>query len=134
MTPSTADPGRRFTPIDDPAVGVPPLAADVDARPIRAPRSSSWLLAALIALVAIAALAYYLWQQNQARETAQTPPISAPATPQAAATPPAVDHPIEDARGNAPPSIEQKPLPALMVSDTTMQNALTELFGAGALC
>ena len=133
MTPSTADPGRRFTPIDDPAVGVPPLAADVDARPIRAPRSSSWLLAALIALVAIAALAYYLWQQNQARETAQIPPISAPATPQAAATPPAVDHPIEDARGNAPPSIEQKPLPALMVSDTTMQNALTELFGAAAL-
>lgn len=132
--PSTADHDRRFTRSDDAAAAGPALAADADARPIRVRRSgSSWLLAVLLALVAIAALAYYLWQQNRSREAAQPPATAAPASTPAAEAPAAVENPIEQARGSAPASIEQKPLPALMVSDTTMQNALTDLFGPGVL-
>ena len=53
--------------------------------------------------------------------------------PPAADAAPAINHPIEQARGTVPPSVEQKPLPALMVSDTTMQNTLADLFGSAAL-
>jgi hypothetical protein len=131
--PSTADEAHRIDPSDGPATGTPALAADVDARPRRDPRGgSSWLIWAALALVAVGALAYYLWQQNQARQTlAPAPP--APASTPAAEAPPAIDHPIEQARGNVPPSIEQKPLPALMVSDATMQNTLADLFGSATL-
>ncbi len=133
--PSTADQSRRFDSSDGSATGGPALAADTDARPMRAPRSgSSWLISIVLALLAVGALAYYLWQHNQARDAATPAPAtsSPPASP-AAAAPPAASHPIEQASGNVPPSIEQKPLPALMVSDTTMQNALADLFGSAAL-
>ena len=53
--------------------------------------------------------------------------------PPAADAAPAINHPIEQARGTVPPSVEQKPLPALMVSDTTMQNTLADLFGSATL-
>lgn len=133
--PSTADQSRRFDSSDGSATGGPALAADTDARPMRAPRSgSSWLISIVLALLAVGALAYYLWQHNQARDAATPAPAtsSPPASP-AAEAPPAASHPIEQASGNVPPSIEQKPLPALMVSDTTMQNALADLFGSAAL-
>lgn len=133
--PSAADQNRRFDSSDGSATGGPALAADTDARPMRAPRSgSSWLISIVLALLAVGALAYYLWQQNQAHEAATSAPAtsSPPASPTAEA-PAAINHPIEQARGNVPPSVEQKPLPALMVSDTTMQNALADLFGSAAL-
>src|SRR5690242_13765002 len=106
--PSTADQGHRFSRSDDSAAAGPALAADADARPIRARRTgSSWLLPVLLALVAIAAFAYYLWEQNRSREAALQPPAAAaPASPTAAEAPAAVEHPIEQASGSAPPSIE----------------------------
>jgi hypothetical protein len=133
--PSTADQGRRVTPSDNSAAGGPALAADVDGRPTRISRSgSTWLIPVVLALVAAGGLAYYLWQQNQAREAiAPAPSTSAPSAPPTAETLPAINHPIEQASGNVPPSVEQKPLPALMVSDTPMQNALADLFGSATL-
>ena len=133
--PSTPDEAHRIDPSNGPATGAPALAADADARPMRAPRGrSSWLVWIALALVAIGALAYYLWQQNQAR-LALTPGPATPArtAPPAAEAPPAINHPIEQAGGNVPPSVEQKPLPALMVSDATMQNTLADLFGSATL-
>jgi hypothetical protein len=50
----------------------------------------------------------------------------------AAEAEPAIRHPIEDAQGAAA-NTESKPLPALMVSDTTMQNTLADLFGPASL-
>jgi hypothetical protein len=112
------------------------LAADADARPMRAsrPDGSARLIWVVIALVVLAAIAYFLWQQNQSRQA--VPPLpGAPAAPSppAADAAPAISHPIEQARGAVPPSAEQKPLPALMVSDTTMQNTLADLFGSTTL-
>jgi hypothetical protein len=57
------------------------------------------------------------------------PPTQPPAAAEAA---PAIRHPIEDAQGAAA-NTETKPLPALMVSDTTMQNTLADLFGPASL-
>ena len=132
--PSTAGEPHRFEAPSSHASDAPALAADADARPMRAPRSSSsWLIWVALALVAIGALVYYLWQQNQAREVPLAGERTAQAPTATAEAPPAINHPIEQARGSAPPSIEQKPLPALMVSDTTMQNALADLFGSAAL-
>ena len=132
--PSTAGEPHRFEASSGHASDAPALAADADARPMRAPRGgSSWLVWVALARVAIGALAYYLWQQNQAREVPRAGQPPAQAATATAETPPVINHPIEQAQGNAPPSIEQKPLPALMVSDTTMQNALADLFGSAAL-
>ena len=130
--PSTAGEASRL----EPSGNASSLAVDADdeARPPRPPQRSGWQWVALIviALAVIAAFAYYLWQR-------QTPPVAAPAAtqapetaPAAAATPP-IEHPIENAQVIAPPSVAEKPLPALMVSDTTMQQVLADLFGEGAL-
>lgn len=112
----------------------PPLAADADAAPPRRPlRSGGWPIWLGLAMVAAGALAYFLWNRNQAPQ-ATAPPTAAPAPaapPTAAA--PAIEHPLEGAQAVAPPSVAQKPLPALMVSDTTMQNALADLFGSATL-
>jgi hypothetical protein len=134
--PSTAEEAHRLDPSDGPAAGEPMLAADTDARPIRAPRRNDWTRPVGIALVLVAlgALGYFLWQKNQSSQTtAPIPNAPAQAAPPIAEAPPAVDHPIEQAKGTVPPSLEQKPLPALMVSDTTMQNALADLFGSATL-
>ncbi|HEV7413277.1 MAG TPA: DUF3014 domain-containing protein [Casimicrobiaceae bacterium] len=130
------DEAHRLDPADHSTGDRPTLAADADARPIRAPRrdGGARLVWVVVALVVLAALAYFLWQRNQSNE-AIPPNADAPAQvapPTADATPP-ISHPIEQARGAAPPSVEQKPLPALMVSDTTMQNTLADLFGSATL-
>jgi hypothetical protein len=128
--PSTANEAHRL----EPAVGT--LAADADARPLRVPRRSgwTWLVWIALALAALGALVYYLWHQNQARQAAAPPPgATAQAAPPTAAAAPTINHPIEEAEAPVPPSVEQKPLPALMVSDATMQNTLAGLFGAEAL-
>ena len=117
------------------ADGSPMLAADADARPLRRSRRSAWpwLSLLVLALAAAAALVYYVSHREQAQQPPAPPPAAA-----AQATPPstgasAINHPIEDARATAPASLDQKPLPALMVSDTTMQNALADLFGSATL-
>ena len=133
---SAANEAHRLDPAYHSAGEAPVLAADSDARPIRAPRrdGGARLVWVVLALVVLAALAYFLWQKNPSREA--IPPLaSAPAevAPPTADAAPAINHPIEQARGTVPPSVEQKPLPALMVSDTTMQNTLADLFGSAAL-
>jgi len=133
---SAADEAHRLDPAYHSAGDAPALAADSDARPIRARRRNDGarLVWAVLALVVLAALVYFLWQKNQSTEA--IPPIAgAPAevAPPAADAAPAINHPIEQARGTVPPSVEQKPLPALMVSDTTMQNTLADLFGSATL-
>jgi hypothetical protein len=81
----------------------------------------------LLMLVAAGAVFYYLWRQDANVQTANAP---TPAIQPPAAEPvPAIRHPIEDAQNAAPPGADSKPLPALMVSDTTMQNTLADLFG-----
>jgi len=94
-----------------------------------APRKGPIVWLVLLMALAASAVFFYLWRQN----TSQQPP-AAPATqpPVAAAAEPAIRHPIEDAQGAAA-SMESKPLPALMVSDTTMQNTLADLFGSASL-
>jgi len=133
---SATDEAHRLDPAFHSTADAPALAADSDARPIRARRRDgvARLVWVVLALVVLAALAYFLWQKNQSRE-AILPVASAPAevAPPAADAAPAINHPIEQARGNVPPSVEQKPLPALMVSDTTMQNTLADLFGSATL-
>ncbi len=85
----------------------------------------------LLMMAAAGAVFYYLWRQdtNVQPTSAPTPAIQPPAAEAA----PAIRHPIEDAQGAAPPGADTKPLPALMVSDTTMQNMLEDLFGPASL-
>lgn len=128
---SAADESHRIDP-----TGNATLAADADARPMRASHrgGGARLVWVVLALLVLAAVAYFLWQKN--RETvaiAPSPAAPAAAVPPAAEAPPAINHPIEQARATVPPSVEQKPLPALMVSDTTMQNTLADLFGSATL-
>jgi hypothetical protein len=132
---SAADQAHRRDATDGDIVDAPSLAADADARPIRAPRrDGARLVWVVLALLVLGALAYFLWQKNQQREVIPpSPSAPAAAVPPAAETLPAINHPIEQAQATVPPSVEQKPLPALMVSDTTMQNALADLFGSATL-
>lgn len=134
--PSTANEAHHLGSSQGPARDTPALAADSDARPIRArrPTGRTRLGWAVLALLLLAALAYFLWQKNEQREAIlPNPAAPAAAVPPPAEAPPAIEHPIEQARGTVPPSVEQKPLPALMVSDTTMQNTLADLFGSATL-
>jgi hypothetical protein len=133
---SAGDEAHRLDGADGDIVDAPALTADADARPSRAPRrdGGARVVWVVLALLVLAALSYFLWQKNQQKE-AIPPSPSAPAAavlPAAEATP-AINHPIEQAQATVPPSVEQKPLPALMVSDTTMQNALADLFGSATL-
>ena len=135
MSSRSADATHRIGPAA-PTADAPTLAVDADARPVRAPRSDGGtrLVWVVLAIVVLGAIAYFLWQKNQPTEAiAPTPAAPAAAVPPAAEAPPAINHPIEQARAAVPPSVEQKPLPALMVSDTTMQNALADLFGSATL-
>jgi Protein of unknown function (DUF3014) len=134
--PRTADEAPRLDATDGDIADAPTLAADADARPLRTPRRNGGtrLVWVVVALVALGALAYFLWQKNPSIERAAlTPGAPSQAVPPAADATPAINHPIEQARGNVLPSVEQKPLPALMVSDTTMQNTLADLFGSATL-
>jgi hypothetical protein len=96
-----------------------------------APRKGPIVWLVLLMALAASAVFFYLWRQN----TSQQPPSAAAATqpPVAAVAQPAIRHPIEDAQGAAAASTDTKPLPALMVSDTTMQNTLADLFGPASL-
>jgi hypothetical protein len=96
----------------------------------RAPHKSSIVLLLLLMLLAAGVAFFYLWRQNASKQSAvMPPPVIQPAP--AAEVAPAIHHPIEDAQNAA--AVETKPLPALMVSDATMQNTLSDLFGAASL-
>jgi len=90
----------------------------------------AWLV--LLMVLAAGAVFYYLWRQNGPQQPAPAPPPAPQASAPTEAAP-AIRYPIEDAQRAIGPSAEAKPLPALMVSDTTMLNTLAELFGPAAL-
>ena len=95
-----------------------------------APRKGPIVWLVLLMLLAAGAVFLYLWRQNASQQPAPATPAAQP--PVAAEAAPAIRHPIEDAQGAAA-NTETKPLPALMVSDTTMQNTLADLFGLASL-
>jgi hypothetical protein len=94
-----------------------------------APRRSPVAWTLLLIVLAAGAALFYAWQHNTPLPPVVAPPSVAP--PIAAEPTPAIRHPIEDAQSAAP--AEDKPLPALVTSDTTMQNTLADLFGAASL-
>src|SRR5450631_3085989 len=96
-----------------------------------APRKGPVVWLVLLMVLAAGAVFFYLWRQNASQQPAPATPAVQP--PVAAEAAPAIRHPIEDAQGAATANAETKPLPALMVSDTTMQNTLADLFGAASL-
>ena len=96
-----------------------------------APRKGRTVWLMLLIVLAAGAVFFYLWRQNASQQSAPATPAAQ--TPVAAEAAPAIRHPIEDAQGAAAANAETKPLPALMVSDTTMQNTLADLFGPASL-
>jgi Protein of unknown function (DUF3014) len=96
-----------------------------------APRKGPIVWLVLLMVLAASAVFFYLWRQNASQQPALATPAIQP--PAAAEATPAIRHPIEDAQGTATANTETKPLPALMVSDTTMQNTLADLFGPASL-
>jgi hypothetical protein len=99
---------------------------------LRTTASSKGPIVWLVLLMALTASAvfFYLWRQNAPQQPAPATPAIKP--PVAAEAAPAIRHPIENVQGAAA-NTESKPLPALMVSDTTMQNTLADLFGPASL-
>jgi hypothetical protein len=95
-----------------------------------APRKGPIVWLVLLMVLTASAVFFYLWRQDTSQQPALAPPSTQP--PVAAEAAPAIRHPIEDAQGAAA-NPEAKPLPALMVSDTTMQNTLVDLFGPASL-
>jgi Protein of unknown function (DUF3014) len=133
-------PVRRGEPRAEPRIDSDPepewTATSTDARapfkPRPASRQSPLLWVLLLIVLAGGGALFYLWRHNApALPVVTAPPASAPVAPEAAA--PAIRHPIEEAQSAAAPAVETKPLPALMTSDTTMQNTLADLFGAPSL-
>jgi hypothetical protein len=96
-----------------------------------APRKGPIVWLVLLMVLAASAVFFYLWRQNASQPPALATPANQP--PAAAEATPAIRHPIEDAQGTATANTETKPLPALMVSDTTLQNTLADLFGPASL-
>jgi hypothetical protein len=84
--------------------------------------ATRWVLALLLA-AAIGAAGYWWWWQSRPVEApiAARPPASAP-KPQAAASAPAIAHPVE-------PDAEASALPDLARSDKLLRETLTKLFG-----
>lgn len=121
----------RIDPDLDPETGATSTSGDgSDFIRTPAPRRSPIVWLVLLMVLAAGAVFFYLWRQNASQPPAlATPPATQPAAAEAA---PAIRHPIEDAQSASAPNAE-KPLPALMVSDTTMQNTLADLFGPASL-
>jgi hypothetical protein len=98
-----------------------------------------WLIPLVV--VAVVALALYLWWRPEAQEAAKPPPVAPPRVevPPAApppAEPPPVQHPIEQAQPGpeAPaPAVAPPPLPTLGESDKVVQETLLGLVGREAV-
>jgi hypothetical protein len=114
----------------DPEAGAT-LPSGEHSNSLRTPASRKGPIVWLVLLMALAASAvfFYLWRQDTSQQPALAPATQPPVAAEAA---PTIRHPIEDAQGAAA-STDTKPLPALMVSDTTMQNTLADLFGPASL-
>ena len=119
----------RIDPDLDPETGATLTSGDRgDSIRTPAPRRSPIVWLVLLMVLAAGAVFFYLWRQD----TSQQPALAPPSTQPPAEAAPTIRHPIEDAQGAAA-NPEAKPLPALMVSDTTMQNTLADLFGPASL-
>ncbi len=104
------------------------LPADSASRlPRTRPRRRGALMGLVVAVVlgCIAAVIVF-WPKKESAPL----PVTAPAQPPPVAAAPEIRHPIEEAQTGAEPYKDSKPLPALAVSDATMQNTLADLFGA----
>lgn len=130
-------PIRRSEPRTEPRIDPEPewAASPADERGPAAsrpaPRRSAVVWTLLLIVLAAGAALFYAWQHNTPLPPVVTsPPAPPPVTTEAA---PEIRHPIEAAQGAATSAAEDKPLPALMTSDTTMQNTLADLFGAASL-
>jgi Protein of unknown function (DUF3014) len=123
----------RIDPDLEPEIGAAsPSGERQDLMRAPAPRRSPVVGLLVLMLVAAGAVFFYLWRQN----TSQPAVVAAPPltqAPVAADAAPEIRHPIDEAHGAMPPNAETKPLPALMVSDATMQNTLSDLFGGASL-
>lgn len=78
----------------------------------------------VVIVLALAAFAYYLWQQGPTNQPIPQPPVAAPADappPPVAATEPEIQHPV--------PETTEAPLPALDRSDSAALAALADVFG-----
>jgi hypothetical protein len=118
--------------LDPESVVASPSGERRDLMPAPPARKSPFVALLLLILLVAGAVFFYLWRQGASREPViAAPPVTQP--PVTADTAPAIRHPIEEAQGAGPPNADAKPLPALMVSDTTMQNTLADLFGAASL-
>ena len=121
----------RIDPEFDPeANGTLPSGERSDSLRTTAPWKGPIVWLVLLMALAAGAVFFYLWRQNPSPQPAPATPAIQP--PVAAEAAPAIRHPIENAQGAAA-NTESKPLPALMVSDTTMQNTLADLFGPASL-
>jgi len=119
----------RMDPDLDPETGATLTGDRSDFSRTPAPRRSPIVWLVLLMVLAAGAVFFYLWRQNPSQPPALAPQATLPAAAEAA---PAILHPIEDAQSASALNAE-KPLPALMVSDTTMQNTLADLFGPASL-
>ena len=114
----------------------PEIGSDLPAEPVTAPRAppprrSGWAWLLIVLISAGVGVAVWMWLKNQAPPA--TPAVARTEESPPPAPTPEIRHPIEDAQGGAEPYKDAKPLPALAVSDTTMQNTLADLFGASSL-
>ena len=88
-----------------------------------------------VAVVAVGAVGYLLWQETREVELKPEPPrVEAPAPSPAAPAEPQVRHPIEQAQPQAQERpADTAPLPTLAESDQLVQDALTSLLGADSV-
>jgi Protein of unknown function (DUF3014) len=99
-----------------------------------------WLIPLVV--VAVVAVALYLWLRSGGEGAAKPPPVAPPrveappppASSPSPAQPPPVQHPIEQAQpGTPPPAAEPAPLPPLGDSDKVVQETLLGLVGRDAV-
>jgi Protein of unknown function (DUF3014) len=102
-------------------------------------RTLRWLIPLVV--VAVVAVALYLWLRSGGEKAAKPAPLApprveapTPAAPAAPAGPPPVQHPIEQAQpGTLAPTAEPPPLPKLGESDKVVQETLLGLVGREAV-
>jgi hypothetical protein len=83
-----------------------------------------------LALLAVAAIGIYLWQQGPTfRAPPAAPPTAPPAPPPVTQAVPPTHYPLPE----SPDAQTEKPLPALNDSDAVLRDTLADLFGSAAL-
>jgi hypothetical protein len=102
----------------------------VDALEVSSRRAVRWVIALLLA-AALAAGAYLYWFHFRSAAPSTEPPPAAAQAPAPAPAEPAIKHPIEEARPDAPAAAGAAP--ALEESDQAVTDALAELVGRDTL-